>query len=160
MNSKVVHSIWVLLYNACHYSRSCHCHLQQEKVFEDLTWNFSFPTILLVSISHLSFTWNALVLLGYGFVKRLNLQVDLVSSLHAVLWWMRGHQVKKTRALQWSAFKNKHLLEQPLMSVLDDHRTAGAEIFVRAGQRSPTSNWNVAAWCFRVITYHWLSLQR
>jgi len=64
MNSKVVHSIWVLFYNACHYSRSCHCHLQQEKVFEDLMWNLSFPTILLASISHLSFTWNALVLLG------------------------------------------------------------------------------------------------
>ena len=75
-------------------------------------------------------------LVGVAFVKRLNLQVDLVSCLHAVQWWMRGHQVKKTRALQWSAYKNKHLLEQPLMSVLDDHRTAGAEIFVLAGQRS------------------------
>ena len=35
-----------------------------------------------------------------AFVKRMNLQVNLVFSVRADLWWIRGHQVKKARALQ------------------------------------------------------------
>ena len=99
MNSKVVHSIWVLFYNACHYSRSFHCHLQQK-------WFRRFNVEFVISNNLIRKHLPVLVLQGIHWSCRGSFRETHEFagrprfSLHAVLWWMRGALGKENEALQ------------------------------------------------------------